>query len=153
MSINEKIIQAVFDGDKAKLNEILNTTNDVDLNAITNLFGTPLMHIAAAAGHTEMVLALIEQGLDVNAENTEGATALDFAYNANNAYVARQLINHGGRENLATAPARDIVFNDIVDGYWDDAPADHEWAEYHVQRGQPVMGETPLLCHCDGEVY
>jgi ankyrin repeat protein len=151
MPIHSKITKAVFEDDIAELKRILKT-NDVDLASIVNSFGSPLIHVAAAAGHQDMVLELITQGVNINAVNAVGATALDVAYTRAYEYVARALLENGGVANVAHAPAQGIVFNNIAGNhgngnhYWEDSDSTDVTHEYTV-----TTGETPKFC--GGEAF
>ena len=55
---------------------------------------TPLMQ-AAAMGHVERLLELIEEGADVNARGPRDSTALMFAAGAGHVDIVKILVEHG----------------------------------------------------------
>ena len=58
---------------------------------------TPL-HVAAAKGHLEIVIILMEYGVDVNSRTLYGSTPTSFAVVNNHTEVARVLRERGGVE-------------------------------------------------------
>lgn len=60
----------------------------------------PALHLAAAKGSTEMVSALIDNGADVNGNNTEGLTPLFLAIVGGYFQVGRVLLERGARVNF-----------------------------------------------------
>lgn len=62
---------------------LLLATGKADLNS-KDKDGTNALMAAAVRGHKEVVAQLLEKGAEVNAQNTDGHTALMFAYNGKN---------------------------------------------------------------------
>lgn len=87
------LFKAVKMGDANKVNHILETTDDVDIEV--NFAGnTPLMW-AVGAGNHEIVELLIKHGADVNARYTNSTTILTTAVLAGDAFSVKLLIENG----------------------------------------------------------
>ncbi len=83
------LINAVAKNDLRILHLLIN--NDADLGAVVKKGNTALI-IAARAGKLDCVRMLVEHGADVEYENTNGLTALDYANMVNYPEVAAYLV-------------------------------------------------------------
>jgi ankyrin repeat protein len=84
-------------------------------NAMTP-FGT-LLHVAAAAGHKEIVEQLIASGADVNARGgTFGGNALNYAASKGQTAIVHFLLSRGADMDVS-APERNPLFSAIYGGH------------------------------------
>lgn len=93
------LIALAYLGDKSRLKTLIDA--GVDVNIGSKVMGSPL-HAAAAGGHTEIVVLLLECGADVNLKiDGWGYTAIDLAGLAGHEEIVRILLNpkHGIRLN------------------------------------------------------
>ena len=88
--MNEKLFQAVIDGNLDEVKRLIKAGADV--NAKNTIRGDTALMIAAENGHTEVAAALIKAGADFNAKNTNGWTALLIAAKNGHTEVAAALI-------------------------------------------------------------
>ncbi len=56
-----------------------------------------LLHLAAIAGHEEMIGFLLQKGLAINKKDKSERTPLDYAYRYGNRAAAKRLADHGAR--------------------------------------------------------
>jgi len=90
---------AAFQGDIAKVRELLGTRNvDSLLTAKGNNGNLPL-HLAAGGGHVKIIQLLLAQGADIKAGNDVAATALHVAAASGQKTAAALLILHGADVN------------------------------------------------------
>jgi len=90
---NEKLLQAVKEGDTDKLKALIG--KGADPNA-QDILGSPALIGAACAGHTEMVEALLSAGADVNAKGAlVDSTALICASSEGHTETVRALLAAG----------------------------------------------------------
>jgi ankyrin repeat protein len=89
-----EIHQAAERGDAAKVRALL-ATNPAVVHERDREQRTPL-HLAAAAGHLEVVLLLLNSGAEVNARSSSGITPLYLAQGLGRKEVAELLRKHGG---------------------------------------------------------
>lgn len=75
-----------------------------DVNAVTNDGDTPLM-LAARAGKTQSVTALLMKGADALAENSQGQTALDIAMTMKRADIAQAVMMVAAQQQAAKQAA------------------------------------------------
>ena len=69
---------AAFSNDRLDIIKYLIEEKNFKINCLDNEFVTPL-HEAARAGNLEFVKYLVEKGADINKQDIEGSTALDYA--------------------------------------------------------------------------
>jgi ankyrin repeat protein len=102
------IIQSVVKGQIEEVKQHLAAGADVnskdmyteplaDIDDHYDVFGKPILHIAAELGHEEIVEMLIAKGADINAKAIVGGTALDFALMRKQKEIADLLRKHGGK--------------------------------------------------------
>lgn len=77
--------------------------------------GINSLMIAAAAGHLDVVQALLEHGADVNVKDEEDKTALAAAVKANHGEIASLLIENGGDPNEPYIDEEGISHNLLMD--------------------------------------
>jgi ankyrin repeat protein len=75
-----------------------------DLDA--NLFGTPLLHVAANSGNIEVVKVLLNNGADLNQRGAFGELALHWAAAKGHTDTAKLLLDAGSEINIAVAKQR-----------------------------------------------
>ncbi|MBW1742326.1 MAG: ankyrin repeat domain-containing protein [Deltaproteobacteria bacterium] len=94
---NEKLLQAVKEGDTDKLKALIG--KGADANA-KDILGSPALIGAACAGHTEMVEALVSAGADVDAKGAlVDSTALICASSEGHAETVKVLLAAGADVN------------------------------------------------------
>lgn len=76
------LIAAASEG-HVEIVKLLLATKKIDINS-KDKDGTNALMAAAVRGHRETVELLISNGIDLNAQNGDGHSALMFAYNGNN---------------------------------------------------------------------
>ncbi len=101
------IIQSVVKGQIEEVKQHLAAGADVNskdmyteplgIDGHYDVFGKPILHIAAELGHEEIVEMLIAKGADINAKAIVGGTALDFAIRNEHPETANLLRKHGGK--------------------------------------------------------
>lgn len=91
---------ATFMGDMAAIRQHIAAGSDLDLKEPT-VGSTPLIS-AAVFGKTEVALALIEAGADVNLQNNEGSTALTSAAFLCHTEIVKALLENGADKNIRT---------------------------------------------------
>ena len=92
-ALNKKLFEGVLSGDFNAVKEALE--QGAEVNAAQASF-TPL-HQAALRGHKEIVRLLLAQaGIDINATNNSGATALMFAASGGDKEIVELLLVQGG---------------------------------------------------------
>lgn len=74
----DKFLQACKEGDEEAVLKLI-VADDVNIKAVDPTSGSTALHVAVDEGHTRIVEILIHYGLDVNAVNYEGQTALMLA--------------------------------------------------------------------------
>lgn len=84
---------AAASGDLVAVESELNSRADL-CGALDEVGGTPL-HLAATAGHEDVVLLLLARGGDCGAKDSEGWTPLHEAAKAGHLAVVVQLLDHG----------------------------------------------------------
>jgi hypothetical protein len=94
--LDEKLFEAVGDGNAAKVRELLK--RGANPNAMDKYGSTPL-HFAAAKGYVDVARLLLEHGADANAKDKEGWTPLHLAALWGHADAARLLLEHGADAN------------------------------------------------------
>lgn len=114
MTNAKEMYDAINQGDIVRIKVLL--TEDRNLaNAITP-FGT-LLHVAAAAGHREIVEQLIASGADVNARGgTLGGNALNYAASNGQLEIVSYLLSHGADMDISE-PERNPLFSAIYGGH------------------------------------
>ena len=95
----EDIWSAAADGDALKVEAILR--NKRTLVTATNAAGLQPMHVAAAFGRTNVAIALLANGADVNARESrpDGGHPLQIAAYRKHVGMVRWLVNHGAQVN------------------------------------------------------
>jgi ankyrin repeat protein len=97
---DKEIIRAAKSGDVAKIKGLLAT--DAELVHAHDTDGSTPLHCATWKGHLETVAFLLTAGANVNAHNSNdhwGTTPLHAAAHANQAAIAKLLIEHGAEVN------------------------------------------------------
>lgn len=87
---------AARDGDSDKVKAILKDNPALALG--TDDRGLTVLHLAATAGHREVVELLLSNKADVNARDNSGETPLHLAAQAGHADIVALLREHGGQE-------------------------------------------------------
>ncbi len=91
---------ATFMGDMAAIRQHIAVGSDLDLKE-PSMGSTPLIS-AAVFGKTEVALALIEAGADVNLQNNEGSTALTSAAFLCRTEIVKALLENGADKSMRT---------------------------------------------------
>jgi formylglycine-generating enzyme required for sulfatase activity len=112
--LNEELIEAVIDGDAAKVKQIVE--DGADINTVTDNEdfegGTPIM-ISIATGNIEIVKLLVESGADVNSElnneYVEGYTLLMMASTAGHLDIVEFLVDNGANVNAVAIGNNEAV--------------------------------------------
>jgi len=110
---------ATFMGDMDAIRQHIAAGSDLNLQE-PSMGSTPLIS-ASVFGKTEVALALIEAGADVNLQNNEGSTALTTAAFLCRTEIVKALLENGADRNLRTqagstalesvsAPFEDVKF-------------------------------------------
>jgi ankyrin repeat protein len=73
----EELFKACVVGDEEAVRRLI-VADDVNFKAVDPT-GSSALHVAADNGHTKIVEILIHYGIDINAANNEGQTALMLA--------------------------------------------------------------------------
>ena len=99
------IIQSVVKGQIEEVKQHLAAGADVNskdmyteplgIDGHYDVFGKPILHIAAELGHEEIVEMLIAKGADINAKAIVGGIALDFAIRNEQTELAALLRKYG----------------------------------------------------------
>ena len=90
----DKLCEAVKCGDKDEVQSLIQM--GLNLSATTDRRGYMPIHLAAEAGHIDIVQLLLEAGVDVNARTTYGWTPLKIAVQNKHIEMADYLISKGG---------------------------------------------------------
>lgn len=90
--------EAVFIGDLKVVEQAI--ADGTDVNARNPQFGEPMLSTAALMGHTEIMTFLLEKGVDINARNGDGNTALHAAAFLGRADAVELLLEHGVDANV-----------------------------------------------------
>jgi ankyrin repeat protein len=107
------LLIAVKEG-HANIAELL-IKSGADLDA--NLFGTPLLHVAANSGNIEVVKVLLDNGADVNQRGACGELALHWVAAKGHTDIAKLLLDAGSEINIAAVKQRgdiDLIVNEEV---------------------------------------
>jgi uncharacterized protein len=91
---------ATFLGNMDALRQHIAAGSDLNLKE-PSMGSTPLIS-AAVFGKTEVALALIEAGADVNLQNNEGSTALTSAAFLCHTEIVKALLEHGADKSIRT---------------------------------------------------
>ena len=94
------IHSATFMGDLNAVRQHIAAGSDLNLRE-PSMGSTPLIS-AAVFGKTEVALALIEAGADVNLQNNEGSTALTTAAFLCRTEIVKALLEHGADKSIRT---------------------------------------------------
>jgi ankyrin repeat protein len=89
-------VEAVYQGDIAKVRSLLATGTDVNMRCGE---GWPLLHYAVMGNHPEIVRLLLEAGADVNGKSKDGATALINASQAGQYETVKTLLEYSASLN------------------------------------------------------
>ena len=106
------IIKAAKHGDVAALKSLL--AADPSLIDARDTDGSTALHCATWKGHHEVVDALLKAGSDVNAQNQNehwGTTPLHAAAHANQASIAKLLLDHGANTKALDMEGRTPFFH------------------------------------------
>ena len=98
-SIHEFRVLTAFKDALPNAIRVLKAKGITDINARSD--GSTPLHEAASEGHTDVVIALIAAGADVNAQNERGYTPLHWAADRGHTETVRALIDSGADVNLA----------------------------------------------------
>lgn len=116
----DSFMEHVKKGAKAVVDSFLTAGMSPNLRKIGSI-EEPILNIAAAYGHTEMVNLLLAKGADVNAKDNEGWTALMEAARLGNTDVVKILVDKGADVNTmnntnqtALMIAKKRTWHDIV---------------------------------------
>lgn len=116
----DSFMEHVKKGDKAVVDSFLTAGMSPNLRKIGSI-EEPILNIAAAYGHTEMVNLLVAKGADFNAKDNEGWTALMEAARLGNTDVVKILVDKGADVNTmnntnqtALMIAKKRTWHDIV---------------------------------------
>lgn len=94
-TVYAQLRDAVFDNDKARLQELLQTGN-VDVDHF-DAGGQTLLHLACFWGRMDIVKVLLNAGASLKAKNAASCTALDLATHWGHSAVAEVIRLRGGR--------------------------------------------------------
>ena len=77
---------------------------------------------AADENQTDVVRYLLNNGANVNKQNSWGMTALHFAFNSNSTDAMRILLQHGARKDIKNGAGRKpmdpkIIYDNLSDEY------------------------------------
>lgn len=113
--VNKLLHNAIDAGDASKVKKLLATKffskerrHKVNVEVIDHAQTTPLMH-AVQTGNLNMVNILVKGGVDVNAQNTGGATALILASQFGQNDIAKFLIENGAIIGLADKQGKNAL--------------------------------------------
>ncbi|MCC6059460.1 MAG: ankyrin repeat domain-containing protein [Thermofilum sp.] len=136
MSLYEELLDAVREGDAARVRELLR--KGANANAKDRRGWTPL-HWAAAGGHAEVARLLLERGADVNARDDDDWTPLHIAAAKGRVEVARLLLERGADPSIRDKDGRTPL--DVARGRGHKEVA--RVIEEYVQRRRGVGVEVP----------
>lgn len=74
----ERFRKAARDGDLNTLTDLLKSNNHLNVNCV-DAFGNTALHLAATRGRKEVVVLLLQNGVDTSMRNSKGQMALDAA--------------------------------------------------------------------------
>jgi hypothetical protein len=98
MSLDEKLLDAVIEGDAARVRELLR--KGANVNAKHGDYDSTPLHVAALWGHAEVARLLLDHGADVNSRSKDGWTPLHYAAAFGYADVARLLLERGADPSI-----------------------------------------------------
>lgn len=99
-SLSRSLLKAVDKGDVQAIKKLFDGDTIPDVNAKVALGGFTALAIAAYAGHTAVVAALINAGANVDAVNKDGSTALMLAAANGHADAVQILIDAGAHIDI-----------------------------------------------------
>ena len=98
------LLEAARDGNIEAVRQHLAAGADVNVNDQRGYGGSTPLHVAAQEGHNQVIELLIDNGANVNAKRSDGATPLDWA--EDEPKIADLLREHGGKHgSIHTAAA------------------------------------------------
>ena len=106
-AIAEELFSAVRQNDSAKLQKLINSTNDIN---IKNRKGETLLHVAIEHNAIESAWLLIASGIDVLAKNKDGKTPLFYAIDQGNIAFMELFRLHFDNPNYAEYNGR-MLYN------------------------------------------
>jgi ankyrin repeat protein len=114
MGLDEELLDAAWDGDTARVKELLR--KGANVNAKSAGGSTPL-HYAAFWGYVDVAKLLLDHGADVNARDDRGWTPLHFAAAEGRAGVARLLLERGALASFYGTFLGTFLFLILVAGF------------------------------------
>jgi ankyrin repeat protein len=110
----KEMYDAINQGDIVRVKALL--SEDQNLADAMTPFGT-MLHVAAAAGHREIVEQLVASGADVNARGgTMGGSALNYGATNGRLEIVSYLLSHGANMDISE-PERNPLFSAIYGGH------------------------------------
>ena len=128
--LQDAIIMASSNGDSQKIKELLNgpAKSIIDVNR-PDMDGTPPLIYASCFGHEDAVSILLNNGADVDAQDSNRWSALMWAMTNHHNGIAKLLLQHGASPNVSSYSGRTA---------FDFAVPDSDMTDYLHQMGYKV---------------
>lgn len=107
--ISKNLFYASGYGSVEEVAKLIEDGADVNAISTTDSLSRPL-HMASMKGRSDIAMLLIQQGADVDAQNSDGESPLFYAAEYGHANVTKILIDHGANAGLLSKYSRSALY-------------------------------------------